>query len=71
MARTFDERKKSGKGFCEDCEWFNFLDDNDATPQPAGYCRRYPPSFKLDDSWSDGFPNVRLTDWCGEWVSRS
>lgn len=69
MARTFDERKKSSKGFCCDCEWFNFKDD-DPRPHPSGYCRRFPPAFRQDDSVSDGFPNVRLSDWCGEWEKR-
>lgn len=70
VARSTKEREKSGKGFCQDCEWFNFRDD-DPTPYPAGYCRRYPPRFQIEDSVSDGFPNVRLTDWCGEWLKRS
>ena len=68
MARTADERRKQKRGFCETCEWFNFEDDKlDAI---SGYCRRYPPVIEVERSAADGFPKVRLTDWCGEYAKR-
>lgn len=65
MAHTAKERETSGDGFCETCKWFNWKDDDDT--DISGYCRRYPPAFLIEKSVSDGFPNVRLTDWCGEY----
>lgn len=53
-----------GKVTCELCEHFNLRDDGPTAI--SGYCRRYPPAFLIEESYSDGFPNVRLTDWCGE-----
>jgi hypothetical protein len=68
MARTKKEREKQGGRFCEICEWFNWR--NDEPDAGMGYCRRYPPVIEVDKSAADGWPNVRLTDWCGEWQRR-
>lgn len=63
---SVEKRRKSGQKFCERCKHFNFK--NDDPKAISGYCRRYPPVFMIEDSVSDGFPNVRLTDWCGEFA---
>ena len=67
MAETLEIRKRQngGLGTCRSCEWFNLRDDDPKAI--AGYCRRYPPAFREDDSAADAFPNVRFTDWCGEY----
>ncbi len=68
MARTVDERRKQGDKFCSTCEWFNWMDDD--RKAISGYCRRYPPVIEVENSAADGFPHVRLTDWCGEYSKR-
>jgi hypothetical protein len=68
VTRTLDQRRKQGNRFCKSCEHYNLRDDEpDAI---SGYCRRYPPTIAVEKSVSDGFPNVRPSDWCGEWKLR-
>lgn len=65
-SRTAAEHaKKYPKRVCVNCNWFNFKNDDEKAG--SGYCRRYPPVIEVSNSVSDGFPNVRLTDWCGEY----
>lgn len=49
---------------CIDCKYFQkkliSMDE----------CRRYPPLF-LREKKSSSFPNVRETDWCGEFVHKT
>jgi hypothetical protein len=36
----------------------------------GGYCRRFPPSFQMDETLNDAWPNVHQQQWCGEWSGR-
>ena len=44
---------------CANCQWF----EPAAPDSLLGSCRRVAPSS------SDGFPNTRPIDWCGDWSS--
>lgn len=56
------------KGYCKDCRW-----------RDGQYCRRYPPQMTLYTSdpfpplrYDLGafYPDVALTEWCGEFTPK-
>jgi hypothetical protein len=55
---------------CANCEFFLKRTDHPGERFGAGYCVRYPPRFSLEDTLVDGFPNVQLMTWCGEFKPR-
>lgn len=52
---------------CEGCKFWKRMDAEHMGDAGAGYCRRYPPSFMLENTLNDGWPNVHAQEWCGEW----
>lgn len=54
---------------CRDCKFYAVRSDDD-TGGWKGFCRRYPPRFKIDRSITDGFPNVHGQSCCGEFNPR-
>ena len=53
---------------CRDCRFYVVRSDSIGENMQgwAGYCRRYPPTFKEEPALNDGWPYVHGQSWCGE-----
>lgn len=51
---------------CGNCKFWRNRTDSVAD-LGGGYCQRFPPIFKLENSLNDGWPNTHQQELCGEW----
>lgn len=50
---------------CNTCRFWLRNNEPDGS-YGKGHCRRYPPSFMLEGTLNDGWPDVHECSWCGE-----